>query len=192
MAYIDGNLIKQLREHKQLTQKQLADRLSISDKTVSKWETGRGLPDISILPELAEALGISLAEMMTGNIVKNENVSGNMRRMGFYVCPVCGNVIQSIGKGAFSCCGVTLPKLEAEDGAGEIQVQVIDGDYYVSLDHPMTKSHYISFLAYVTTDRIYFTKLYPEQDAACTFPRKGMGAVYAYCNRHGLFAIRVR
>ena len=191
MAYITGNLIRSLREQQGITQKQLADQLSISDKTVSKWETGRGLPDISILPELAQALHVSLTELLSGNIARNGNLSGNLRRMGFYVCPVCGNVIQSVGEGVFTCCGVTLPKLEAEDGSDLIRVEWMDGEQYVTLEHPMTKGHFISFLAYVTTDRVYFQKLYPEQEAEARFPRRGHGTVFAYCNRHGLFSVRV-
>ena len=52
MNYIAGDTIRRLREGKKLTQRELAERLCVSDKTVSKWETGRGLPDITILPEL--------------------------------------------------------------------------------------------------------------------------------------------
>ena len=191
MAYINGNLLRTLREQQNITQKQLAQRLSISDKAVSKWETGRGLPDISILPELAQALHISVAELLTGNIARNGNLSGNLRKMGFYVCPVCGNVIQSVGEGVFTCCGVTLPKLEAEDGSELIRLEYLDGEQYVHLEHPMTKGHFISFLAYVTTDRVYFQKLYPEQEAEARFPRRGHGQILAFCNRHGLFSIRV-
>ena len=191
MAYINGNLIRTLREQQGITQKELAQRLSISDKTVSKWETGRGLPDISILPELAQALHISVAELLTGNVARNGNLSGNLRKMGFYVCPVCGNVIQSVGEGVFTCCGVTLPKLEAEDGSELIRLEYLDGEQYVHLEHPMTKGHFISFLAYVTTDRVYFQKLYPEQEAEGRFPRRGHGQILAFCNRHGLFSIRV-
>ena len=64
---------------------------------------------------------------------------------------------------------------------------MVDGEYYVTMDHPMTKTHYISFAAYVTTDTLYLTKLYPEQDMAVRFPKRGRGELYVYCNRHGLF-----
>ncbi len=191
MAYIDGNLIKSLRESAGMTQRQLADKLSISDKTVSKWETGRGLPDITILPEVASILGVSVNELISGCVTKNNNLSGNLQKMAFYVCPICGNVIQSVGEGCFTCCGVLLPRLEAEDGKSEISVEIIDGEHYISLNHPMTKTHYISFIALVTSDRIHFRKLYPEQMAEASFPRRGHGYVFAYCNRHGLFSIRV-
>ena len=193
MNYITGTTIRNLREQKNLTQKQLAERLCVSDKTISKWETGRGLPDISILMELAAALGVSVPELLTGELAVNSNRSSNIRKMSFYVCPVCGNVIQSVGMGAFSCCGVSLPPLEAEEAADEhaILIEESDGDYYITLDHPMEKTHYISFICYVCADRIEFVKLYPEQNAACRIQKRKRGDLYAYCNRHGLFRVRL-
>ena len=191
MSYVNSKTIKELREAKKLTQRQLADALHVSDKCISKWETGRGLPDISILSELAQALGVSMAELMTGDIRRNGNRSANMLRSAFYVCPVCGNVIYSVGSGDFSCCGVSLPPAEPDgdwDGS-EIKPEIIDGEYYVGIGHEMTKSHYISFIAYVTTDTVQIKKLYPEQNAECSFARRGQGVIYAYCNRHGLAKI---
>ncbi len=191
MNYITGTTIRQLRERKALTQKQLAEQLCVSDKTVSKWETGRGLPDISILMELAAALGVSVAELLTGDCSVNANRSSNMMKTVFYVCPVCGNVIQSVGTGAYSCCGVMLPPLEAEepDESHGISVEISDGDYYVTMAHPMEKSHYISFFCMVYADRTEFVKLYPEQNCTARLQKKGRGILYAYCNRHGLFRL---
>lgn len=191
MTYITGNTIRTLREHKHLTQKQLAGILCVSDKTVSKWETGRGLPDISILMDLAAALGVSVPELLTGEYAVNQNRSSNIRKMQFYVCPVCGNIIQSVGMGAFSCCGISLPPLEPEEPDAEhgIHVEESDGDYYITMEHPMEKSHYISFICYVTADRTEFVKLYPEQNAACRITRRKRGILYTYCNRHGLFRV---
>ncbi|MFR8227257.1 MAG: helix-turn-helix domain-containing protein [Lachnospirales bacterium] len=114
MGYITGKIIKELREKQQLTQKELADRINVSDKTISKWETEKGLPDISVIEDLAKALGTSITELLTGDLRKNENISGNMRKMHFYVCPICGNIITSVGQGVFSCCGITLYEEEAE------------------------------------------------------------------------------
>lgn len=192
-SYVTGNTIKTLREKKGLTQKQLADMLIVSDKTVSKWETGKGLPDISLIESLAKALGVSLAELLSGECVINRNRSGNMQRTKFYVCPLCGNVIHSIGEGVFSCCGITLPVIEAEetDEAHSIHVEKIENEYYVTMNHPMTKTHSISFFAYITWDRMQLVKLYPEQDAQARFPMTGRGVIYAYCNQHGLFKAKV-
>lgn len=193
MQYITGETIRRLRERKSLTQRQLAEQLSVSDKTISKWETGRGLPDIGILSELAAALEVSVAELLSGDCAVNRNRSSNVRKMVFYVCPVCGNIIQSMGTGAYSCCGVRLPELEAEPAEGEhgIHAELSDGDYYVTMDHPMEKSHYISFFCYVTADRAEFVKLYPEQNAAARLQKRMRGTLYAYCNRHGLVKVEL-
>jgi len=192
-GYVTGNTIKTLREKKGLTQKQLADILIVSDKTVSKWETGKGLPDISLIESLAKALGVSLAELLSGECVINRNRSANMQRTKFYVCPICGNVIHSIGEGVFSCCGITLPVQDAEETDEEhtIRVEKVENEYYVTMDHPMTKTHFISFFAYITWDRVQMVKLYPEQDAQVRFPMSGRGVIYSYCNQHGLFKTKI-
>ena len=188
MSYVTGKAIKELREKRQITQKELADQIGVSDKTISKWETNRGLPDIGIMEELARALGVSIAELLTGDLRENENPSGNMKKVHFYVCPVCGNIITSVGKGTFSCCGVTLPEAEAEKCDEEhcLNVQTIDNEYYVTMQHPMNKTHYISFIAYVTSADCEIRKLYPEQDISLRFRKRGHGIMYAYCNRHGM------
>ena len=193
MSYVQNETIRALRERKALTQKQLAEKLCISDKTISKWETGKGLPDISLLEDLARALGVSLTELMTGDLQTNENRSANLRRMGFYVCPVCGNVITAVGKGSFSCCGIPLPVQEAqpEDNAHTITVEPVEDEICVTIAHPMTKSHYISFIVWVSNDRAELVKLYPEQDITVRFKKRGHGTVYAYCNRDGLFSRRL-
>lgn len=189
MNYVTGKVIKELREKKNLTQKQLGNLLGVSDKTISKWETQKGLPDVGIITELAGFLGVSLAELLAGEYAENDNRSGNMKKVSFYVCPICGNVIQSIGRGSCSCCGILLPRLETEeiDGVHEIKIEEVDGEYYISVKHEMSKTHYISFFAYVTSDYGQIIKLYPEQNAECRFTKRGHGILYAYCNRHGLY-----
>lgn len=187
--YVTGTAIRSLREKKGYTQKQLADRISVSDKAVSKWETGRGLPDLALPEPLGAALGVSVAELLSGECVTNRNRAGNPLRGRFYVCPVCGNVIHAMGEGSFRCCGVALPPLEAEvpDETHELTAEDVDGEYYVSLAHPMEKGHFISFLALVGPSRLEIVKLYPEQEAAARFSKRGGGILYACCNRHGLF-----
>lgn len=224
-SYISGASIRALRERAGMTQRQLADRLGITDKAVSKWETDRGLPDITLVEPLACALGVSVAELLSGEQIVNANRAGNLLRAKFYVCPLCGNVIHATGEASISCCGIALPVLEvenAEDGkipaASESptgvavaadqpadssesaeaadpsahlpRVEVADGEVYLTMDHPMGKDHFISFMAYVTTDQVFFRKLYPEQTADARFPYRGLGTIFAYCNRHGLFACR--
>ena len=188
-TYITAATVRELREKRGLTQAQLAEMLHISDKTVSKWETGKGLPDISLVEPLAQALGVSVIELMQGERVQNRNVSGNMLRCRFYVCPICGNVIHTLGEALISCCGVTLPPLSAEDCDSEhgIDMQSVEDEQFVTLSHPMTKEHYISFVACVTADRCQIVKLYPEGEAQTRLPVRRFGMLYAYCNRHGLF-----
>lgn len=191
--YITGATIKRLRESAALTQAQLAEKLCVSDKAVSRWETGKGFPDISLIESLAGALGISVIELLTGDCVINRNVSGNMQRSGFYVCPVCGNVIHSMGEALISCCGVTLSPLEADapDEEHEICCEKVENEHFLSLHHEMTKSHYISFMAYVTADTLEIRKLYPEGNAETRFLIRGSGWLYWYCNRHGLMRRKV-
>lgn len=189
MSYVTGNTIKKLREKRGLTQKELAESINVSDKAVSKWETNRGLPDISIIEDLSKALGVSVTELLTGDLKTNENVSGNMKKVQFYICPVCGNILTAIGEGNFSCCGVTLLKQEAEavDEHHLIMVETIDNEYSITMQHPMSKEHYVSFIAYVTSGTVEIVKLYPEQEVFVRFRKKGHGILYAYCNRHGLY-----
>lgn len=193
MGYVTGNTIRELREKKSFTQKQLADLINVSDKTISKWETGKGLPDIGIITELASSLGISLAELLTGEYAENKNRSSNMKKLSFYVCPICGNIIQSVGEGSYNCCGILLPKLETEekDIHHEIQIEIVDNEYYVSINHEMSKNHYISFIVYITSNYVEMVKLYPEQNGEARFARRGHGLIYAYCNRHGLYVQNV-
>ena len=188
-AYVTGTTIKNLREKRNLTQADLAERIGVSSKTISKWETAKGLPDISILEPLAQALGISVIELMNGEQIINRNVSANMLRAKFYVCPVCGNVVHSTGSSVISCCGITLPPLEAEEADEDhsVTIERVEDERFVTVHHPMTKQHYISFLAYVTSDRIQLVKLYPEGNAETRFQPRGFGMLYWYCNHHGLF-----
>ena len=188
-TYVTGTTIRQLREGRGLTQAELAERIGVSSKTISKWETAKGLPDISLLQPLAKALGISVIELMNGEKIVNRNVSANLLRSKFYVCPLCGNVLHSTGNALVSCCGITLPPLEAEEADDDhaVTIESVEDEQFLTIRHPMTKAHYISFLAFVTSDRIQLVKLYPEDDAQTRLQLRGMGRLYWYCNRHGLF-----
>ncbi len=186
--YVTGKIIRELREKQHLTQQELANMLFVSDKTISKWETGRGLPDITLIEPLATALKVSVIELMNGERIINKNKSSNILKSKFYVCPICSNIIHSMGESVHSCCGVNLPQLDAEDEneSHKIHTEVIENEIYVFVDHPMTKEHYISFIAYVTRDKVEIAKLYPEQNAEARFFNKGKGIIYIYCNKDGL------
>lgn len=192
-CYITGATIKELRERRKLTQAELSEKIGVSSKTISKWETARGLPDISLLQPLAQALGISVIELMNGEQIKNRNISANILRCKFYVCPICGNVIHGTGNAVVSCCGITLPSLEAEDGDPNhaVTIEQVEDEHFVSVCHPMSKQHFISFIAFVTTDRLQFVKLYPEGNAETRLQLRGCGLLYYYCNHHGLFKTKL-
>lgn len=191
--YITGATIRLLREKNNLTQQQLAKKLCVSDKTISKWETGKGFPDISLIEPLANVLHVSIPELLSGEQIINTNRSANISKSNLYVCPVCGNIIHSIGSTMISCCGVTLPALEAEnpDEEHQIECEKLEGEYFVSMKHPMTKEHYISFIAYCTTERFEYVKLYPESNIEVRFFSRGHGTLYWYCNHHELFKKRI-
>ena len=189
--YISGPALRALRERRGLTQKALGEARGRSDSAGSKRGTGGGRPGGALREGRAAARGVSVAELLAGEQVVNRNRSGNLKKLNFYVCPVCGNVLTALGQASISCCGVTLPPLETEEEGHPISVECIDHEYWVTLDHPMTKEHYVSVLALVTTERLELVKLYPEQECAHRFSMRGHGLIYAFCNRHGLSVRRV-
>ena len=189
--YVTGTVIRELREKNRMTQLQLAERLGVSDKTVSKWETGKGYPDITLLEPIARVFRVSVTELISGNTVQNANVSANMLRSKFHVCPVCGNVIHSMGEAAIHCHGILLapPEAEPTDEHHMILIERVEDEYYVRIDHSMTKEHYISFAAAVSSDRMQLVKLYPEGNAEAHFKIRGVRRIFFCCNRDGLFSI---
>ncbi len=192
-SYITGAVIKRLRDAKGLTQSELAFKIGVSDKAVSKWETGKGLPDISLIEPLSKALDVSVVELMSGDTVKNYNISSNVLRSKFYVCPVCQNVIHTMGDTVVSCCGITLPALEAEecDGKHQVIIENVEDEQFITINHDMTKDHYISFIAFLSSDKFLFTKLYPEGNAQTRMNLRGGGYLYIYCNKHGLMKKKI-
>ncbi|MBQ1208607.1 MAG: helix-turn-helix domain-containing protein [Lachnospiraceae bacterium] len=192
-TYITGATIKKLREKKGITQMQLAELIGVSSKAVSKWETAKGLPDITLIEPLAKALEVSVVELMSGDTVINRNTSSNMLRSTFYVCPVCGNIIRATGNTVISCCGIMLPPLEAEeiDDDHRVVVETVEDEQFFTVCHEMTKEHFVSFMAYLTADRVQFVKFYPEGNAETRFQLRGSGYLYIYCNRHGLMRMRI-
>ncbi|WP_051217398.1 helix-turn-helix domain-containing protein [Paenibacillus assamensis] len=184
-----GGLIYTVRKEKKMTQSELAHLLNISDKTISKWERGLGCPDVSLLGELSNVLGVNIEQILLGNLDPNEQDKGNMVNVKFYVCQTCDNVMTSTGAAGLSCCGRTLePLLPKPDNADHhITVLELEDDYFVTMAHEMSKDHYISFAAYCSYDRMMIIKLYPEQPAEVRFPKLSAGKLYAYCNQHGLW-----
>ena len=192
-SYITGATIKNLREKKGITQAQLADLLGVSDKAVSKWETAKGLPDITLIEPLAKALSVSVMELISGDMVVNKNTSANILRSKFYVCPICGNIMSAVGNTVISCCGINLPPLEAEetDDHHQITIEKVEDEHFVTVSHDMTKAHFISFIAFLTCDRVQLVKFYPEGNAETRLNLRGGGYLYIYCNKHGLMKKKI-
>ena len=191
--YVTGAVIKGLREKHQLTQAELAKKLNVSDKTISKWETAKGYPDISLLEPIAKTFGISITELISGNAINNVNVSANVMRSKFYVCPVCGNSIHSMGEAVIQCHGLILAPCQAEetDENHKIFIERVEDEYYVRIEHDMTKQHYISFVAALSSDKLQMVKLYPEGNPEARVKMNGVKKILFYCNRDGLFSISV-
>lgn len=184
-----GKLILSLRKEKRMTQKELADAMGLSDRTISKWERGIGCPDVSLLNHLSDILGVEIENILSGDLDANDRDGGNMNRVKFYVCSTCGNVLFGTGDAEISCCGRKLAPLTALAKTHDhpMHIQEIEDDYYITMDHEMTKSHYISFVANVAYDRVLLIKLYPEQNAELRFPKTHGKKLYAYCSQHGLW-----
>ncbi|MGL4911852.1 MAG: helix-turn-helix domain-containing protein [Romboutsia sp.] len=184
-----GKLIYQLRKEKNMTQKQVADIMNISDKTISKWERGQGCPDISLLKELAQILETSVDSILCGEINTNESVGGNMNKLKFYVCPSCNNLMTATGDASISCCGKVIGALEAKksDENHVIDIEPVEDELYVTSKHKMEKNHYISFVAYVKGDRVLIVKQYPEWNLQVRFRKQGSGRLFYYCTKDGLY-----
>ena len=184
-----GKLIADLRKEQKMTQKQLADLLNISDKAISKWERGLGCADVSLWQDLSQILGVNIEKILSGELEPNSKDGGNMKKVKFFVCPSCGNIITSTGEAEVSCCGRKLNALvpQPSDEKHHPHVEVIEEDYYVTFSHEMSKEHYLNFVAYVSYDRILLVKLYSEQNAEVRFPKLHGGKFYFGCNRHGLW-----
>lgn len=184
-----GNIIRTLRLEQKMTQKQLADKMNISDKAVSKWERGFGMPDLSLIPELTDILGVDIAKLLHGDMEPNDFVNGNMRNTNYFVCPICHNITLCTGTAEVTCCGKKLSSqpLKKAEISDELQVQVIEKDWYITSSHPMEKEHYISFVAFVTGERIHLVKQYPEWNLNIRVPKGGHEMLIWYCTEHGLF-----
>ena len=75
------------------------------------------------------------------------------------------------------------------DSNHALNIEVVEDEYFVTINHPMTKEHYISFIAAISDQGIQLTKLYPEGPAQARFKIAGVRKLFAYCNRHGLFEL---
>lgn len=184
-----GGLIRRLRQEREMTQRQLAERMGISDKTVSKWERGMGCPDLSFLPELSDIFHVDLDQLLTGELDAREALGGNMKKTAIYICPSCGNVITAMAEASVSCCGKQLEAAQPQkaEGADRLTVETVESDLFITSDHPMSKDHYITFAALLTGDSLILRKQYPEWGLQVRLPAIGHGRLLWHCSRHGLF-----
>ena len=184
-----GELIYHLRKEKRLTQKQLADQMNISDRTISKWERGYGCPDVTLLPSLSTLLGVNIENILNGELSSNDFVGGNMKKSNYFVCPSCNNFVLATGDITLSCCGRKLEPLEAQKATDEekLSIEEIDHEWFISSDHSMTKDHYISFIAFATGDQVQIIKQYPEWSFQTRLPKRKHGKLFWYDTQFGLF-----
>ena len=184
-----GLLIRDLRTKMGMTQKSLADLMNISDKTVSKWERGMGMPDVSLLVELSQIFGVNVDILLTGSMNVNDEKGVNMKNAKYYVCPECRNLVFATGDAEISCCGRKLNAFEMKKAEPDekLSVEIIENDWYITTSHPMTKEHYISFVAFATGEKIEMIKTYPEWDMNVRIQKRGHGKLVWYCTNHGLF-----
>lgn len=184
-----GQLIYRLRKEKHLTQLQLAEKMHISDKAVSKWERGLGCSELSLLPELSKIFDVDLGKLLLGELDENEILGGNMKRMVFYICPICGNMITSMADTNVSCCGKRLKVIQPQKVCEEekLSVEIMENDFFITSNHSMTREHYISFVALLSGDSVMIRKQYPEWDLQVRIPIFAHGKLVWYCTKHGLF-----
>ena len=178
-----AQIIRQRRLELGLTQKVLAGQLHVSAKAVSKWERAAGLPDASIVPALSEALGVSAESLLSGRVNVNSPDGGNMKRIKFYQCPDCGNLLTATGKAELSCCGRRLAPmaLTPADEAHRLAITDLEDEKLVSWAHPMEKAHHLTFLAAVGYDCVHIVRLYPEGAQEQRLPRIPWAKYYCGC-----------
>lgn len=184
-----GELILKLRKALGLTQKQLADKLNVSDKAVSKWERGIGLPDVSLLGKLSEIFGVNVEGLLDGKLQSNTFAAGNMKKSKFYICPLCGNITLCTGEAQITCCSRKLTEAvpQKPDSEHTLEISTVEDEWFITSPHTMEKGHYISFLAFATDDRLQIIKQYPEWNLQARIPILRHGLLLWYCTKDGLF-----
>lgn len=178
-----GLLIRRMRQELGLTQEALAGRIHVSAKAISKWERGAGMPDASIVPALSAALGLSADSLLSGRVDINPPDGGNMKRIHFYQCPDCGNILTATGKAELFCCGRRLLPMKAQpaDESHRLLITDVETEKLLSWTHPMDKGHHLTFLAAVGYDCVHIVRLYPEGAQEHRLPRIPWAKYYCAC-----------
>ncbi|MDD6041529.1 MAG: helix-turn-helix domain-containing protein [Clostridia bacterium] len=189
-----GELIRKLRKEAGLTQRELADRLCVTDKAVSKWERGMGCPDISMLGALTREFRVDIESLLSGALPQRPKEGGNMKRVCFAICPTCGNLFTASAPAQVCCCGRKLdfPAPTPADQAHLPHMEQMEDELCFTFDHSMTKEHHLNFVALITFDRMIFVRLYPEQDPLVRMPYVRTGTLVYGCTQHGLMSADIR
>lgn len=182
-----GEIIKELRIQHGFTQRRLAEKLRVTEQAVSKWERGLGCPDQSLICELADILEVDITALLSGEMGGSKAVSGNIKKVGYYVCPTCNNLILSMENAEIACCGRKLARLTPKKCENELKIEISDNDYYITASHPMENGHYISFVSFINSDTVIMKKTYPEWNLQVRIPMISHGTLLYYCTKHGLF-----
>ena len=112
-----------------------------------------------------------------------------MKKIKFYVCPQCGNLLTSTGEADISCCGKRVEALVPmkADEEHRLTIEPVEDELYITSPHSMRKDHYLTFVAYVTGDKIFLAKQYPEWDMQFCFHKYAHGKLYFHCSKDGLY-----
>lgn len=142
----------------------------------------------TLAARISQIFGVDLARLLQGDLTPNELVGGNMKKLNYYVCPVCGGLSFCTGTPELSCCGRKLTPLQPRKASKEEQLlaEPVENDWFIRGDHPMRKDDYISFLAFATGDRLQVVKQYPEWDLQVRIPGRSHGTLLWYSQRLGL------
>ncbi|WP_295209876.1 hypothetical protein [Ruminococcus sp.] len=115
-----------------------------------------------------------------------------MNKIKFFVCDKCGSVFTATGAGEISCCGKKLSPLVPKEADAEhrLNVEKVEDEFYLTSAHPMTKDHYIAFIAQVNFYRVSLVKTYAEQSLGVRFPQTGDGYFCYYCTNDGFYKFK--
>lgn len=183
-----GKLIKDLRIERGLTQKELAKKINVTEQAISKWERGVGCPDVSLLTLISEIFSVNINDILSGELVKNDFVGGNMKKTKYFVCTECESISLCTGGASVSCCGRKLEALEAKKALEnqKLSIDQVEDEWFVSSERPMKKDNYISFVALATGDKLLVFKQYPEWNMQVRIPKKPHGKLLWYSQQDGL------
>ncbi len=118
----------------------------------------------------------------------------DMTAIKFFVCPVCGNVVCGMGNVQLDCHGHHLEPHEAKSPKGrfEYRVEMVEDEYFVAVNHEMTKQDHIAFMAAVSPERIQLVRLFPEGPAEARFAKSMVRDIYFFSVQDGLFKFSPR